>query len=206
LHDIPHTVACRALGVSTAWFYKWRRRPAQPTKREVRRTALEERITSFFRASGDTYGSPRITQDLWAEGWQVSVNTVAEIMADLGLQGRKPPRRRRSLTRQGKRRAAPDLVRRKFDAVAPDVLWVGDMTEIETGEGKFYLMCSVESAQGERQAYQCPDLRRFHRTRILWTATEEHSTESRPSWICSRAACSATRWAPTMMPRWSGRR
>jgi transposase InsO family protein len=139
LHDIPHTVACRALGVSTAWFYKWRRRPAQPTKREVRRTALEERITSFFRASGDTYGSPRITQDLWAEGWQVSVNTVAEIMADLGLQGRKPPRRRRSLTRQGKRRAAPDLVRRKFDAVAPDVLWVGDMTEIETGEGKFYL-------------------------------------------------------------------
>ncbi len=37
LHDIPHTVACRALGVSTAWFYKWRRRPAQPTKREVRR-------------------------------------------------------------------------------------------------------------------------------------------------------------------------
>jgi transposase InsO family protein len=60
-------------------------------------------------------------------------------MADLGLQGRRPPRRRRSLTRQGKRRAAPDLVRRKFDAVAPDVLWVGDMTEIETGEGKFYL-------------------------------------------------------------------
>jgi hypothetical protein len=111
LHDIPHTVACRALGVSTAWFYKWRRRPAQPTKREVRRTALEERITSFFRASGDTYGSPRITQDLWAEGWQVSVNTVAEIMADLGLQGRKPPRRRRSLTRQGKRRAAVGLVK-----------------------------------------------------------------------------------------------
>lgn len=139
LYDIPHTVACRALGVSTAWFYKWRCRPAQPTRREVRRTALEERITSFFRASGDTYGSPRVTLDLWAEGWQVSVNTVAEIMADLGLQGRRPLRRRRSLTRQGKRRAAPDLVRRKFDAVAPDVLWVGDMTEIETGEGKVYL-------------------------------------------------------------------
>lgn len=138
-YDIPHTVACRALGVSPAWFYKRRRRPAEPTKREVRRMRLEERITHFFRASGDTYGSPRITLDLWAEGWQVSVNTVAEIMADLGLQGRKPPRRRRSLTRQGKRKAAPDLVRRRFDAVAPDVLWVGDMTEIETGEGKLYL-------------------------------------------------------------------
>jgi putative transposase len=108
-HGIPHTVACRALGVSEAWFYKWRRRPAEPTRRETRRRRLEERITHFFHESGDTYGSPRITLDLWAEGWQVSVNTVAEVMADLGLQGRKPPRRRRCLTRQGKRRAAPDL-------------------------------------------------------------------------------------------------
>jgi len=143
-HGIPHTVACRALGVSQAWFYKWRRRPAAPTNREVRRAKLVERITYFFRRSGDTYGSPRITLDLWAEGWQVSVNTVAEIMAELGLQGRKPPRRRRSLTRQGKRRAAPDLVRRIFDAVAPNVLWVGDMTEIETGEGKLDLATVID--------------------------------------------------------------
>ncbi|MEU1692031.1 DDE-type integrase/transposase/recombinase [Streptomyces hirsutus] len=36
-------------------------------------------------------------------------------------------------------RAAPDLVHRRFEAVAPNVWWVGDMTEIETGEGKLYL-------------------------------------------------------------------
>ncbi|MGJ3558507.1 IS3 family transposase [Streptomyces sp. INA 01156] len=122
--------------MSEAWFYKWRRRPTQPTQREVRRQALAERIRYFFDRSGRTYGSPRITLDPWEEGWQVSQNTIAEIMAELGLQGRKPPRRRRSLTRPGKRKTAPDLVRRGFDAVAPDVLWWGDMTEIETGEGK----------------------------------------------------------------------
>jgi transposase InsO family protein len=90
------------------------------------------------RESGEIYGSPGITLDRWAEGWQVSVNTVAEVMADLGLQGRKPPRRRHSLTRRGKRRAAPDLVHRTFNVIAPDVLWAGDMTEIDTGEGKLY--------------------------------------------------------------------
>ncbi|MEU6655680.1 IS3 family transposase [Streptomyces sp. NPDC046900] len=148
-HHVPHTVACRALGVSESWFYKWRSRPEQPTKREVRRAALTERITHFFNASGRTYGSPRITLDLWAEGWQVSQNTVAEIMAGLGLQGRKPPRRRKSLTRQGKRKVARDLVRRRFDAIAPDVLWWGDMTEIETGEGKLYL-ASVHDAFSRR--------------------------------------------------------
>ncbi|MEU9014673.1 IS3 family transposase [Streptomyces sp. NPDC048479] len=138
-HDVPYTVACRVVGVSGSWFYKWRRRPAEPTKREVRRAALTERIKHFFKESGGTYGSPRITLDLWAEGWQVSVNTVAQVMAEMGLQGRRLPRRRRSLTRQGKRKAARDLVLRRFDAIAPDVLWVGDMTEIETGEGKLYL-------------------------------------------------------------------
>ncbi|MFG3230085.1 IS3 family transposase [Kitasatospora sp. NPDC048194] len=143
-HGVPHTIACRALGVSESWYYKWRRRPAEPTRREVRRAELVDRIRHFFAESGHTYGSPRITLDLWAEGWQVSENTVAKIMAELGLQGRKPPRRRRSLTRQGKRKAARDLVNRHFDAVAPNVLWVGDMTEIDTGEGKLYLATVID--------------------------------------------------------------
>ncbi|WP_405867812.1 transposase [Streptomyces sp. NBC_01515] len=52
---------------------------------------LGERVTYFFRLSGDTYGSPRITLDLWAQGWKVSVNMVAEIMAGLGLRGPQAP-------------------------------------------------------------------------------------------------------------------
>lgn len=66
--NIPHRITCRALGVSEAWFHKWRRRPAEPTKREVRRAALAERICCFFNGYGKTYGSPRITLDLWEEG------------------------------------------------------------------------------------------------------------------------------------------
>lgn len=148
-HQVPHAVSCRAPGVSESWFYKWRRRPEQLTKSEVRRAALAERVRYFFRRSGSTYGSPRITLDLWSEGWKVSVNTVAHIMAELGLQGRKPPRRRKNLTRPGRRKAARDLVRRRFDAVAPDVLWWGAMTETETGEGKLCL-ASVHDAFSRR--------------------------------------------------------
>jgi putative transposase len=141
-HDVPVVVACRALDVSRSWFYQWRGRPQ--TARGVRRTVLAGRITELFDASGKTYGSPRITLDLRAEGWQVSVNTVARLMAELGLAGRAKPRRRHSLTRQGRRPVARDLVRRQFDAVAPDVLWCGDMTEIATGEGKCYLATVID--------------------------------------------------------------
>ncbi|WP_107502561.1 IS3 family transposase [Streptomyces noursei] len=45
---------------------------------------------------------------------------------------------------QGKRPVAPDLVRRKFTAPAPDVAWCGDMTEIPTDEGNLYLATVID--------------------------------------------------------------
>ncbi|WP_181384370.1 DDE-type integrase/transposase/recombinase [Streptomyces sp. NWU49] len=53
-------------------------------------------------------------------------------------------RRRRSLTRPGKRPAAADFVRRDFTAEEPDLVWAGDLTEIETGEGKLYLATVID--------------------------------------------------------------
>ncbi|MEU5307052.1 IS3 family transposase [Streptomyces noursei] len=96
-----------------------------------------------FDASGGTYGSPRVHVELRERGWRVSKNTVATLMAELGLAGRVR-KRRRSLTRQGKRPVAPDLVKRKFTAPAPDVAWYGDMTEIVTAEGKLYLATVID--------------------------------------------------------------
>ncbi|MCX4671850.1 hypothetical protein OG453_35090 [Streptomyces sp. NBC_01381] len=81
VHSISHRTSCRALGVSEAWFHKWRRRPSEPTKRETRRAELAElaelaeRIRYFLDCSGRTYGSPRITLDLREEDWQISQNS-----------------------------------------------------------------------------------------------------------------------------------
>jgi hypothetical protein len=73
-HEVPHAIACRALGVSQSWFYKWRKRIGQdtPTGRERRRAELDEAIRTYFDASGGAYGSPRITRDLHEDGWRVS--------------------------------------------------------------------------------------------------------------------------------------
>ena len=132
---VPHATSCRALGVSQSWLYKWRDRP--PTPRQQRRSELVERIGKLFAESGGTYGSPRIWLDLREQGWRVSVNTVAKIMAQQGLVARVV-RRRRSLTKPGRKPAARDHVRRQFTSVAPNLLWCGDLTEIITDEGKLY--------------------------------------------------------------------
>jgi putative transposase len=136
-HGIPHAIACRALEVSQSWFYKWIKR--KTTSRDQRRQRLDEEIRRLFTASGGTYGSPRITRDLREAGWVISENTVAVRMAELRLAGRVRPKRRRSLTRPGRRPVAQDLVRRNFTAVAPNVLWCGDVTQIDTDEGPVYL-------------------------------------------------------------------
>lgn len=120
--DIPHTLTCRALGVSQSWFYKWRHQPV--TGREVRRGKLADAIRQIFDASGGTYGSPKVRITLVRQGWRVSVNTVARLMAGLDLTGRKI-RRRRGPTRPGKRPVFPDFVRRDFTADAPDQVWPG---------------------------------------------------------------------------------
>jgi putative transposase len=136
-HGVPHATACRALGVSESWFYKWTGRA--PSLRMQRRAELVTAVCEAFEISGGTYGSPRITAELQAAGWRVSKNTVAAVMADQRLVAR-PKRRRRCLTRADKTaRRAPDLLGRNFTAPAPDVKWCGDLTEIPTGDGKLYL-------------------------------------------------------------------
>jgi putative transposase len=143
-HQIPHTTACRALGVSRSWFYKNKNGEFPP--REARRQALAAEVRRLFKAHRGTYGSPRITADLREAGWKVSENTVAEVMRELGLAARRK-NKRRSTTRPGKGRwRAPDLVKRDFPAQKINTKWYGDGTEIKTAEGKLYLASVLDMA------------------------------------------------------------
>jgi putative transposase len=144
IHRIPAAVACRALGVSRSWFYKWTGGALPP--REARRARLAAEVKRLFDLHGGKRGSPMITADLQDAGWRVSPNTVAALMAEQGLAARRT-RRRRSTTRPGKGRwRAPDLVKRDFGAGQLNRKWFGDGTEIGTGEGKLHLVSVLDAA------------------------------------------------------------
>ena len=143
-HGIPYATACRALGVSSAWFYKWRYGDASP--RRARREQLAAAIRQLFAAHRGTYGSPRITDELRQAGWRVSENTVATLMREQRLVARRRGRRR-STTRPGRGRwRAPDLVGRDFPASRLNEKWYGDGTEIVTDEGKLQLASVLDMA------------------------------------------------------------
>jgi len=142
-YGIPHAVACRALGVSQAWFYKWRH--GDGSLRRKRRAALAALIAYLFGKHHGAYGSPRITADLADLGWRVSKNTVARLMAEQHLVAR-PKRRRRGLTNADESaRKAPDALGRDFTPPPrPDVRWCGDLTEIPTDEGRLHLAAILD--------------------------------------------------------------
>lgn len=155
-HAVPYATSCRALGVSQAWFYKWR--DGDPSPRHARREQLRAAITQLFAAHHGKYGSPRITDDLREAGWRVSEKTVAAIMREQRLVARAKKRRKHT-TRQGKGRwRAPDLIGRDFPAATVNQKWYGDGTEIITDEGKLHLASVLD--MGSR--------------RILGFALDEH--------------------------------
>jgi transposase InsO family protein len=143
-HQIPCTLACRALGISRSWYYKWAGGRVPP--RAARRRRLAAQVARLFGLHQGRYGSPRITADLREAGWRVSENTVAALMREQHLAARRT-KKRRSATRPGKGRwRAPDLVGRKFPAARLNQRWYGDGTEIATGQGKLYLASVLDMA------------------------------------------------------------
>lgn len=137
--DVKH--ACRELGVSRAGYYEWRTRA--PSARTIRHIWLSDRIAVIHDASHGTYGSRRVQAELvHAHGVTIGHNTVALLMRRAGLSGL--PLRRRAKTVPASV-TITDLVRREFARNGPNQLWVTDITEHPTREGKLYCCVVIDT-------------------------------------------------------------
>ena len=100
---------------------------------------IGDRLEAFHRESDGNYGRPRLYADLREHGIAISGKRVARLMRERNIQG--ATRRRFTVTtvRDRTARPAPDLVDRRFQADAPDQLWVADITYVPTWSGFLYL-------------------------------------------------------------------
>jgi putative transposase len=145
--DLPVAACCRVMKVSLSGFYEWQQRQASPSARSLANAELTETIREIWAQSRGIYGSPRV----WAElrlGQNISVSRkrVERLMRQAGIEGVYRRRRRYGCTRRDPQ-AVPsdDLVNRRFRATEPDRLWVADVTEHPTGEGKVYLAVVLDA-------------------------------------------------------------
>lgn len=138
---LPPKVCCRVLGVSSPGYYRYRNRPLSRT--QMRRQWLTGLIREVHVASRGTYGSRRVHAELTlGMGVQVSERLVAVLMSLAGIYGLPGPARVKRLRGIV---TADDLVNRKFHRLSPNELWVTDITEHPTREGKVFCCCVLDS-------------------------------------------------------------
>lgn len=128
---------CRVLEVSTSGYYAWLKRGK--SKRRKDDEALSKRVKVIYWWSRGTYGSPRIHQELKAEGMAIGRKRVARVMRADGLAGVSRRKWVTTTVRDASARPAPDLVDRNFTATAPNQVWVADITYVPTWAGFLYL-------------------------------------------------------------------
>ena len=142
---IPVTVTCRVLKIARQPYYRWLKNPVSD-----RRLAEAHLANAVFDAHCDDpeFGYRFLADEARAAGHSVCDRTVWRICRDNGWWSAfgKPRARRKG---QPGTPAHDDLVRRVFTAEAPNRLWLTDLTEHRTAEGKLYL-CAIKDVFSNR--------------------------------------------------------
>jgi putative transposase len=137
--------ACRAAEVSTSAYYDWVVRSSAPSEAEWTEALVINEIHRVHDHLDDTYGSPRMTDELRDRGFCVNHKRVERLMADNGIYARDGRRKKvRTTIPDVTAPPLPDLVGRDFSVGAPGERTCGDITYIGTEEGWLYLAGVVD--------------------------------------------------------------
>lgn len=169
---------CRVLEVSRSGFYAWQARGL--SARAASNAALLETIQEIHAESDGTYGSPRVHAELPDRGVPASLNRVARVMREAGIQGVSRRRGVRTTRRSGEATGTRDLVNRDFTATGPDQLWVADITYIPTWAGFLYLAIILDVWSRKIVGWA---MRTHLRTELVLEALEMALEQRRPEGV-----------------------
>ncbi|MDJ0362269.1 IS3 family transposase [Rhodococcus sp. H29-C3] len=135
---VPVTVTCRVLGFSTQAFYKWRKHPV--TQRDWDDAHLIN-VAREIHADDPAFGYRFIADELPERGILACENRVARLCSQERLWSVFS--KKRGLNRKAGPPVHDDLVDRQFTAEERNQIWLTDITEHRTDEGKLYL-CAIK--------------------------------------------------------------
>jgi transposase InsO family protein len=106
---------------------------------------LLDEIRQIHHKSGRRYGSPRVHAVLRMQGCGASRGRIERLMRRHGIRAiMAPPRRVRTTNSRHDLPIAPNRIARDFTAVAPNRVWLADVTYIPTAQGWLYLAAVMD--------------------------------------------------------------
>ena len=160
---VPVAVACRVLGFSQQGYYQWLKAPVSARQKS------DEQLIEVLRElhDDDPEGGYRVLADDLADlGYQVCERRVWRLCHVAGIASTISTRKKRNGTGPGP--AVHDdllatvdehgVTRHRFTADGPNKVWLTDITEHRTREGKLYL-CAVKDVWSGRIVGYCIDSR-----------------------------------------------
>ena len=141
----PVRLICEVLDVSASGYYAWRSR--SECARATANRELLEHVRRLHSQHRGRYGSPRLHAALRAEGRGVSRGRVERLMRQHGIRA-AVSRRFRPVTTDSRHGLpiSPNLLEQRFQASAPNQVWLADITYVPTGEGWLYLAAVLDLA------------------------------------------------------------
>src|SRR5215470_7020085 len=142
----PVRLTCGVLGFSTQAFYKWRARPVSD-----RDWADAHVVNAIVDVHGDDpeFGYRFIADELERAGRPTNERRVWRLCRDHRVWSTTTKKGRRSSGKTPGPAVHDDLVQRNFQASSLDAVWLTDITEHPTVEGKLYI-CSIKDLCSNR--------------------------------------------------------
>ena len=127
---------CQVLEVAPSTYYAAVARP--PSPRQRRDAELKAEIERVHADNFGVYGIEKVWRQLHREGIDAGRERVARLMRELGLEGVVRGKTARTTILDELAERPTDLVDRKFTAMAPNRIWVADLTYVGTQAGFVY--------------------------------------------------------------------
>ncbi len=129
---------CEVLAVSISGYRAWRRggKPDRTCLTDPQAVVLIKSIHAEEKAA---YGSRRMHRELQGRGQRIGLRRVERLMRDNGIRARHKRRFKATTDSRHSMPVAPNVLARSFTPDAPNRVWTGDITYIQTGEGWLYL-------------------------------------------------------------------
>ncbi len=141
----PISVQCRVLEASVAGYHEhFVRRASAAQRRHLGDDALLVHIKAIHAQTHGSYGWPRTCKELGARGIRVGKARIQKLMQRHGIRAKGKRRFKVTTDSNHDLPIAPNLLDRQFTVAAPDQVWAGDITYIQTDEGWLFLAVVID--------------------------------------------------------------